>query len=201
MLGDRSPRHRAVRRPCTCRPAWRHQFRATGPSRWVCLHVDRVRDRPRWWDDHPVDQPGHRRSASRRSRRPHRRRSRYPGARPTPRRANGAAGRWRSVATAACRRASPPRAQGMRMPARWRSRWAKPLAQGVGEAEKCAWVCDYYAQYGKPSSRDELHPTEASRSYVRSKALVRCLRSCREFSLLASVPFAAPALVAGNAGS
>src|SRR5256885_11381123 len=47
----------------------------------------------------------------------------------------------------------------------------KPLAQGVGEAEKCAWVCDYYAERGAAFLADEPRPTDAARSYLRFAAL------------------------------
>ncbi len=77
----------------------------------------------------------------------------------------------------------------------------KPLAQGVGEAEKCAWVCDYYAQYGEALLADEPHPTEASRSYVRFEALGPVFAIMPwNFPFWQVFRFAAPALVAGNAG-
>jgi succinate-semialdehyde dehydrogenase/glutarate-semialdehyde dehydrogenase len=77
----------------------------------------------------------------------------------------------------------------------------KPLAQGVGEAEKCAWVCDYYAQFGEALLADEPHPTEASRSYVRFEALGPVFAIMPwNFPFWQVFRFAAPALVAGNAG-
>ncbi len=77
----------------------------------------------------------------------------------------------------------------------------KPLAQGAGEAEKCAWVGDYYAQYGEAFLADELHPTEASRSYVRFEALGPVFAIMPwNFPFWQVFRFAAPALVAGNAG-
>src|SRR5216683_1042255 len=73
----------------------------------------------------------------------------------------------------------------------------KPLAQGVGEAEKCAWVCDYYAQYGEALLAEEPHPTEASRSYVRFEALGPVFAIMPwNFSFWQVFRFAAPALVA-----
>src|SRR2546422_576082 len=77
----------------------------------------------------------------------------------------------------------------------------KPLAQGVAEAEKCAWVCDYYADHGPAFLADEPHPTDASRSYVRFEALGPVFAIMPwNFPFWQVFRFAAPALVAGNAG-
>ena len=77
----------------------------------------------------------------------------------------------------------------------------KPLAQGVGEAEKCAWVCDYYAEHGAAFLADQPHPSDASRSYVRFEALGPVLAIMPwNFPFWQVFRFAAPALVAGNAG-
>ena len=42
----------------------------------------------------------------------------------------------------------------------------KPLKQGVAEAEKCAWACDYYADTAEAHLAPETVKTEGSRSYV-----------------------------------
>jgi succinate-semialdehyde dehydrogenase/glutarate-semialdehyde dehydrogenase len=77
----------------------------------------------------------------------------------------------------------------------------KPLAQGAGEAEKCAWVCDYYAEHGEAFLADEPRATDASRSYVRFEALGSVLAIMPwNFPFWQVFRFAAPALVAGNAG-
>src|SRR5207244_7083649 len=77
----------------------------------------------------------------------------------------------------------------------------KPLAQGVGEAEKCAWVCDYYAEHGAAFLADEPRPTDASRRYIRFEALGPVLAIMPwNFPFWQVFRFAAPALVAGNAG-
>jgi succinate-semialdehyde dehydrogenase / glutarate-semialdehyde dehydrogenase len=77
----------------------------------------------------------------------------------------------------------------------------KPLAQGAGEAEKCAWVCDYYAEHGEAFLADEPRATDASRSYVRFEALGPVLAIMPwNFPFWQVFRFAAPALVAGNAG-
>src|SRR4029077_20888121 len=69
------------------------------------------------------------------------------------------------------------------------------------EAEKCAWACDYYADHGPAFLADEPHPTDASRSYVRFEALGPVLAIMPwNFPFWQVFRFAAPALVAGNAG-
>ena len=32
----------------------------------------------------------------------------------------------------------------------------KPLSQGIGEIEKCAWVCDYYSENGEDFLKNKL---------------------------------------------
>jgi len=77
----------------------------------------------------------------------------------------------------------------------------KPLTQGAGEAEKCAWVCDYYAEHGPALLADEPRPSDASRSYIRFEALGPVLAIMPwNFPFWQVFRFAAPALVAGNAG-
>ena len=77
----------------------------------------------------------------------------------------------------------------------------KPLAQGAGEAEKCAWVCDYYAEQGPALLADEPRPSDASRSYIRFEALGPVLAIMPwNFPFWQVFRFAAPALVAGNTG-
>src|SRR6266567_6254953 len=55
----------------------------------------------------------------------------------------------------------------------------KPIVQAEAEVDKCAWVCEYYADHAEAFLAEQPRETQASRSYVR---------------------FAAPALMAGNAG-
>ena len=77
----------------------------------------------------------------------------------------------------------------------------KPLAQGVAEAEKCAWVCDYYAEHATRMLADESRQTDASRSYVRFDAIGPVLAIMPwNFPFWQVFRFAAPALAAGNAG-
>jgi succinate-semialdehyde dehydrogenase/glutarate-semialdehyde dehydrogenase len=76
----------------------------------------------------------------------------------------------------------------------------KPLAQGVGEAEKCAWVCRYYADYAATFLSPETIEADASRSLVRCDPLGTILAIMPwNFPLWQLFRFAAPALMAGNA--
>jgi succinate-semialdehyde dehydrogenase/glutarate-semialdehyde dehydrogenase len=76
----------------------------------------------------------------------------------------------------------------------------KPLAQGRAEADKCAWVCRYYAD-GAPgflAARDV--KTDASKSFVAFEPLGPVLAVMPwNFPFWQVFRFAAPALMAGNA--
>src|SRR6059036_2004840 len=75
----------------------------------------------------------------------------------------------------------------------------KPLMQGEAEAEKCAWVCDYYAEHAERFLADEPRQTDASRSYVRFDPLGPVLAVMPwNFPFWQVFRFAAPALMAGN---
>ncbi len=77
----------------------------------------------------------------------------------------------------------------------------KPLAQGRGEAEKCAWACDYYAEHAERFLAPEAIATDAARSYVTFAPLGVVLAVMPwNFPLWQVFRFAAPALMAGNAG-
>ena len=43
----------------------------------------------------------------------------------------------------------------------------KPIRQSLAEIEKCAWVCDYYAEHAEAFLRDEIIPTEFRKSSCR----------------------------------
>ena len=77
----------------------------------------------------------------------------------------------------------------------------KPIAQGEAEVEKCAWVCEYYAEHAARASRAESRaPTDATRSYVRFDPLGVVLAVMPwNFPFWQVFRFAAPALMAGNA--
>jgi succinate-semialdehyde dehydrogenase/glutarate-semialdehyde dehydrogenase len=77
----------------------------------------------------------------------------------------------------------------------------KPVAQGRGEAEKCAWVCDHYAENAERLLAPESVPTDASRSYVAFEPLGPVLAVMPwNFPFWQVFRFAAPALMAGNVG-
>jgi succinate-semialdehyde dehydrogenase/glutarate-semialdehyde dehydrogenase len=75
----------------------------------------------------------------------------------------------------------------------------KPLAQGVGEADKCAWVADYYADHVEAFLADEVVDTDASRSYWTYRPLGVVLGIMPwNFPFWQVLRFAAPAVAAGN---
>ncbi len=77
----------------------------------------------------------------------------------------------------------------------------KPLKQGVAEAEKCALGCDYYADHAEAHLAPEPVKTDASKSYVAFDPLGVVLAVMPwNFPFWQVFRFAAPALMAGNAG-
>jgi succinate-semialdehyde dehydrogenase/glutarate-semialdehyde dehydrogenase len=77
----------------------------------------------------------------------------------------------------------------------------KPLAGGRAEVEKCAWVCEYYADRAEEFLADEPVKTDASKSYVAFRPLGVVLAVMPwNFPFWQVFRFAAPALMAGNAG-
>ncbi|WP_428236394.1 NAD-dependent succinate-semialdehyde dehydrogenase [Gracilimonas sp.] len=75
----------------------------------------------------------------------------------------------------------------------------KPLQQGIGEAEKCAWVCEYYAEHAGEFLKDDPVQTDASKSYVTFNPLGVVLAIMPwNFPFWQLFRFAAPALMAGN---
>jgi len=76
----------------------------------------------------------------------------------------------------------------------------KPLQQGLAEAEKCAWVCEYYAEHAAAQLGDEPVHTDASRSFVAFRPLGVVLAVMPwNFPFWQVFRFAAPGLMAGNA--
>jgi succinate-semialdehyde dehydrogenase/glutarate-semialdehyde dehydrogenase len=47
----------------------------------------------------------------------------------------------------------------------------KPIVQGEAEAQKCASICEYYAEHAVAFLADQPRETEASRSYIRFEPL------------------------------
>jgi succinate-semialdehyde dehydrogenase / glutarate-semialdehyde dehydrogenase len=77
----------------------------------------------------------------------------------------------------------------------------KPVSQGRAETDKCAGVCDYYADHAARLLAPEAAPTEARTSYVAFEPLGPVLAVMPwNFPLWQVFRFAAPALMAGNVG-
>lgn len=76
----------------------------------------------------------------------------------------------------------------------------KLLREAMAEVEKCAWVCDYYAEHGEALLQDEVIPTDASRSFIAYQPLGIILAVMPwNFPFWQVFRFAAPSLMAGNA--
>jgi succinate-semialdehyde dehydrogenase / glutarate-semialdehyde dehydrogenase len=77
----------------------------------------------------------------------------------------------------------------------------KPIREARAEIEKCAWVCEYYAELGPAFLADELIETDAGRSLVAWQPLGTVLAVMPwNFPFWQVFRFAAPALMAGNTG-
>jgi succinate-semialdehyde dehydrogenase/glutarate-semialdehyde dehydrogenase len=77
----------------------------------------------------------------------------------------------------------------------------KPVAQGRAEVEKCAWVCDYYAEHAQSFLADVPATTDASWSGVAYRPIGAVLAVMPwNFPFWQVFRFAAPGLMAGNAG-
>lgn len=76
----------------------------------------------------------------------------------------------------------------------------KPVTEGVAEAEKCAWVCEYYAENARGFLKPQTVESDASSSYVSFEPLGVVLAIMPwNFPFWQFFRFAAPALMAGNA--
>ncbi|HKQ05413.1 MAG TPA: NAD-dependent succinate-semialdehyde dehydrogenase [Blastocatellia bacterium] len=77
----------------------------------------------------------------------------------------------------------------------------KPIKAAISEAEKCAWVCRYYAENAEAFLADEMVETNASKSYIHYQPLGPVLAVMPwNFPFWQVFRFAAPALMAGNVG-
>src|SRR5437762_1916614 len=77
----------------------------------------------------------------------------------------------------------------------------KPIKAAVQEAEKCAWVCRYYAEHAEQYLADEVVGTTAAKSFVHFQPLGVVLAVMPwNFPFWQVFRFAAPALMAGNVG-
>ncbi len=77
----------------------------------------------------------------------------------------------------------------------------KPVAQGLGEVDKCAWACRHYAENAESILADEHISADRSRSYVAYRPLGVVLAVMPwNFPLWQVYRFLAPALMGGNGG-
>ncbi|MDO5656628.1 MAG: NAD-dependent succinate-semialdehyde dehydrogenase [Flavobacteriaceae bacterium] len=75
----------------------------------------------------------------------------------------------------------------------------KPIAQGISEIEKCAWLCNYYAENALEQLKDKKIKTEASSSYVKYEPLGVILAIMPwNYPFWQVFRFAVPTLMAGN---
>jgi succinate-semialdehyde dehydrogenase/glutarate-semialdehyde dehydrogenase len=76
----------------------------------------------------------------------------------------------------------------------------KPIAQAEAEVEKCAWVCEYYAEHAEGFLSNVPSPTNASKSYVAFEPMGIILAVMPwNYPFWQVIRAAAPALMAGNA--
>ena len=77
----------------------------------------------------------------------------------------------------------------------------KPIAASESEVDKCAWVCDFYAEHAERFLLSENVATDATRSGVRYDPIGPVLAIMPwNFPFWQHFRFAAPALMAGNVG-
>lgn len=75
----------------------------------------------------------------------------------------------------------------------------KPISQAIAEVEKCAWVCEYYAEHTENHLASKKIDTDADKSYINYEPLGVVLAIMPwNYPFWQVFRFAAPALMAGN---
>ncbi|BAO56163.1 NAD-dependent succinate-semialdehyde dehydrogenase [Nonlabens marinus] len=77
----------------------------------------------------------------------------------------------------------------------------KPISQGISEVEKCAWLCDYYAEKAPGFLEQENFETDYHKSYVSYEPIGVVLAVMPwNYPFWQVMRFIVPALMAGNVG-
>ncbi len=75
----------------------------------------------------------------------------------------------------------------------------KPISEALAEIEKCAWVCEFYAEKAEAFLQDEIIATDADKSMVKYQPIGAILAIMPwNYPYWQVFRFAAPALMAGN---
>ncbi|MCR9183043.1 MAG: NAD-dependent succinate-semialdehyde dehydrogenase [Flavobacteriaceae bacterium] len=75
----------------------------------------------------------------------------------------------------------------------------KPISQAIAEVEKCAWVCEYYANQSELHLASKIIDTDADKSYISYEPLGIILAVMPwNYPFWQVFRFAAPSLMAGN---